>query len=171
MSRLIDADKLKEDIAKGDIVIDEEVLKCETIHDMLLYLLKKVDDLMIANIDAQPTIQPQGYDKKRLLEGLGKLNQWTQFAEHWFKVDEVYALIKSQPTTDSWIPVSSGKLPKEEDYSEDGFVLVQTGGGIIYKGCYEIENGFWVDETGFKFTYLPIAWQPLPQPYKENNNE
>lgn len=57
MSRLIDADKLKEDIAKGNIVIDEEVLKCETIHDMLLYLLKKVDDLMIANIDAQPTVE------------------------------------------------------------------------------------------------------------------
>ena len=72
----------------------------------------------------------------------------------------------SQPTTDGWIPCSE-RLPSKEEYSEDGFVLVQTGGDIIYKGLYDVENGFWVDEMGFKFAYLPIAWQPLPQPYKE----
>lgn len=73
-----------------------------------------------------------------------------------------------QHTADAWIPVSSGAVPTKEDYSEDGFVLVQTGGDIIYKGFYDVESGFWVDEVGFKFAYLPIAWQPLPQSYKES---
>lgn len=77
-------------------------------------------------------------------------------------------LDNQQHTADAWIPVSSGAVPTKEDYSEDGFVLVQTGGDIIYKGFYDVESGFWVDEAGFKFAYLPIAWQPLPQPYKES---
>ena len=144
--RLIDADSFREWLIKQKRI-------------------SKYYTLMI--LDEEPTIQPQGIDKDRLLEKLGRLNQWTQFAEHWFKVEEVYALIKSQPTTDGWIPVSSGKLPTKEDYSEDGFVLVQTGGDIIYKGLYDDESGFWVDEVGFAVSPLPIAWQPLPPAYKE----
>ena len=69
-----------------------------------------------------------------------------------------------EPPADQWIPCSSGRVPTEEDYSEDGFVLVQTGGDIIYKGRYE--DGFWTDEVGFTYAYLPIAWRRLPEPYK-----
>ena len=121
-------------------------------------------------VNRQPTIQPQGIDKDRLIEELDK--ERYKFITDDLELEWNRALwrateiINQQPQT-GWIPVSSGKLPTKEDYSEDGFVLVQTDGDIIYKGLYDVENGFWVDEMGFKFAYLPIAWQPLPQPYKE----
>ena len=83
--RLIDADRLKEDIAKGDIVIDEEILKCETIHDILLYLLKKVDDLMITNIDKQPTIEPMTYYK----QNKEKLKQYSRDVYYWRKANGI----------------------------------------------------------------------------------
>lgn len=53
--RLIDADLLKTSMEQGKIVIDEDVLKCDTIHEMLLYLLEKVEDCMAEIIDSQPT--------------------------------------------------------------------------------------------------------------------
>jgi hypothetical protein len=54
--RLIDADVLKECILeKGEILIDENVEKCESMHDVLVYLLEKVQDEVIRQIDECPT--------------------------------------------------------------------------------------------------------------------
>lgn len=51
MGRLIDADVLKESLKKVTIVIDEDVLKCETLNDELLYLLERVEAEMKKKID------------------------------------------------------------------------------------------------------------------------
>lgn len=53
--RLIDADVLKESLKKVHIVIDEDVLECETIHDELVYLLERVEVVMMKKIAECPT--------------------------------------------------------------------------------------------------------------------
>lgn len=145
------------------------------------------------SLNEAPTIQPYGYNKDGLIEeleeykSLGFSPEEVAMLARFFKERtstaaitadmkllagylkaEKYEELEKQnkmPQTD-WIPCSEG-LPSKEDYSEDGFVLVQTGGDIIYKGLYDDESGFWVDEMGFAFSPLPIAWQSLPHPYKE----
>jgi DNA-directed RNA polymerase subunit RPC12/RpoP len=54
--RLIDADELKETLAKMKI-IDEDVVKRNSIHEELVYLLKKVDAVLAEKIDDLPTIE------------------------------------------------------------------------------------------------------------------
>lgn len=55
--RLIDADEFKESLDDIKIIIDEDVLKCENIHEQLVYLLNKVEDAIKAKIDEAPTIE------------------------------------------------------------------------------------------------------------------
>lgn len=55
--RLIDADALKEALEEMEIIIDKDVLECNSIHEELLYLLKKVDAVLAEKIDEQPTIE------------------------------------------------------------------------------------------------------------------
>ena len=155
-------------------MIDEKKL----LNEMIDLLAKDCKDMelcgkIVGLIDAQPTIQPQGIDKDRLIEQLGRLNQWTQFAEHWFKVEEVYALIKSQPTSDGWIPVSSGGYPTEEGW----YWLTEKVDKLTEKTYGQTTLTYWKLELHGAFEdYMDwlqcevIAWKPavLPQPYKEN---
>ena len=57
--RLIDADELKRELAAVKIVIDEDILKCNSVHDELVHLLKKVEDVVVEKISEQPTIEAQ----------------------------------------------------------------------------------------------------------------
>lgn len=71
-----------------------------------------------------------------------------------------------------WIPVSE-RLPKEEDYRPcyglpDGCVMWQTDNGVIGFGWYYDSTKCWSDIYDHPITAgKVIAWQPLPEPYKE----
>jgi hypothetical protein len=67
-----------------------------------------------------------------------------------------------------WIPVSE-RLPEE-----NGFYLATCDGEICgenepFTGLAEYENGKWVDDE--EDYQCVIAWMPLPEPYKEENND
>lgn len=70
-------------------------------------------------------------------------------------------LAKKQPKVDKWIPVSE-RLPEK-----DGWYLVQYKRELL--GGLQIEVvGY--DERGFLGSIDEvIAWQPLPEPYKEQS--
>lgn len=75
-----------------------------------------------------------------------------------------------------WIPVNE-RLPEEEDYRpcygfEDGCVMWQTDNGDIGFGWYYNSTKCWSDinDNSIK-TGKVIAWQPLPKPYEEADNE
>lgn len=68
--RLIDADALKEEISDGKIIIDEDVLECENVAEILVYLLEKVEACVMEKIDAQPTVETK---YQEIVERLGSL--------------------------------------------------------------------------------------------------
>ena len=57
-----------------------------------------------------------------------------------------------------WIPVSE-RLPEWKDH-KNGMVLVCYGNGVILFNCYM--EGCWVQGN-------PVAWMPLPEPYREED--
>lgn len=74
----------------------------------------------IEDIENQDTVQPQGIDKDRLIEELEAIKfddvAFSDMREGWnLGVKKAIRIVKKQPTTDGWIPVSSGKLPKVKD--------------------------------------------------------
>ena len=80
----------------------------------------------------------------------------------------VYKHMDDVPDADvfSWIPVEE-RLPEK-----DGFYLVTMDGEIAgedkpFTGLTEFENGKWLDDEDDYQCVL--AWQPLPEPYKEDN--
>ena len=127
-------------------------------------------------IKNQPTTQPQGIDKDRLIEFLKKEHEYWEGMNQRSVIGAdcgsdaigiVLGWVNQQPTSDGWIPVSE-RLPEKEDLSDDGFVLVQEGQGAMFKGRYDVDMSTWYDDVGLTFYNGVIAWQPLPQPYKES---
>lgn len=57
--KLVDADLLKSILDKGEIVIDEDVEKCESMHEVLVYLLEKVAVFLDEAIDGLPEYVPE----------------------------------------------------------------------------------------------------------------
>lgn len=89
--RLIDADALKEEVIAGKIVIDEDVLECDSLHDILVYLLEKVDALVVEKIDAQPTVDVVG----EIVERLEEPTNYTIIAgKHFTTVDRAIEIVK-----------------------------------------------------------------------------
>ena len=80
-------------------------------------------------------------------------------------------LIDNAPTVErpigEWIPVSE-RLPKEET---DVLICNKDGEMEVSRGSYstELEGEFIWYTSGWIFGKV-IAWQPLPEPYKEQNN-
>lgn len=82
-----------------------------------------------------------------------------------------------QPQADKWIPCEE-RLPIGEEYRKriDGiwyykFMLTATNDSDIpiQVGWYSQEDECWYDQDGFVFR--PVAWQPLPTPYKKEGAE
>lgn len=90
-----------------------------------------------------------------------------------YLVDDLKEIVKqvAEEYNDGWIPCSE-RLPKESElviiYAES----IARGGSIMVVAC--LHNGFWFAQTSsdtFGLTgigqFNVIAWQPLPEPYKE----
>ena len=54
-----------------------------------------------------------------------------------------------------WIPVTE-RLPRKRDHKDDMVLVCNENGSIRFNTCI---NGTWVYGN-------PIAWMPLPEPYK-----
>lgn len=128
--------------------------------------LKVPCEVICLNIEDQPTIQPQGIDKDRLLEELMRtdhLNYYDYDIEAYIECIPVYAvthIINQQPTSDGWIPVSE-RLPDMEN------VLGTTEEGEVKMVWYNPNLKKWFGSPVVHIENV-IAWQPLPQPYKES---
>ena len=72
-------------------------------------------------------------------------------------------LYKEKTTQDEWIPVSE-RLPKE---GESVLVCLRTQGGISQYVSERFNKNCWSALGG----RTPLAWRPLPEPYKEGGAE
>lgn len=121
-----------------------------------------------ADGQSQPTIQPQGIDKDRLIEEFKKELAWIE--SYCVRDEDRYIegamgglakaieLVNQQPTTDGWIPVSE-RLPEEDMWC---LITYQSGGVEKVKYCTS-------DNWGQNDEHI-IAWQPLPPAYKESGS-
>ena len=82
----------------------------------------------------------------------------------WLKLNkEVCRIVYRQPKVDEWIPCSE-RLPEEETL----VLCTEKGTGKLYIGWFlniEDVGVRWFDYEGFSMEV--IAWQPLPEPYRE----
>lgn len=106
-------------------------------------------------------------DEKKLIEDIKECYTEEFLSEYGF-----HKLVESQPKVGEWIPVSEG-LPKENKMSEYYEpVIVTLDNGRVVDGCYRNrDKEWWVDaEDGEHYsinaTGHVIAWMPLPEPYR-----
>lgn len=76
------------------------------------------------------------------------------------------------PSNDGWIPVEE-RLPENSANSIYDMQLVTLKDGEVCLGVYRNKDGEWwtrkqEGETHYKNKHEVIAWQPLPEPYKED---
>lgn len=99
---------------------------------------------------------------------LEKLSTWIGFCE------DIIIDIENTPTIDhygTWIPASSGKLPNtEKPYKA---VLFQLKNSMVVG--YTNKAGQWFVDTGdgycVELNEKPVAWMPLPEPYREEKKD
>ena len=111
-------------------------------------------------------------DEKKMIEELSKNSIFEKITNAEGK--NIFEIIEEQSQVGGWIPVSE-RLPK--DCGED-WVLVQIKerdcGFLWIPRVGEERNGKWWlidDEEPLEDMFEVIAWQPLPEPYKESDKE
>ena len=117
-------------------------------------------------------------DEKRLIEDILQHENVLASANHIYKSGyrdrqyEITDIINSQPKVGKWIPVG-------EELPEDGLVLVTvndkhnnvTFENDLMTGCYCYAEG-WILEGYLDWVDPNVtAWMPLPEPYKEQNED
>lgn len=76
------------------------------------------------------------------------------------------------PSKNGWIPVSD-KLPEAGDGKYYPLLNVQTSYGAVKCGFYRVRDDRWYIYEEFYNEFIEankkevVAWQPLPEPYKE----
>lgn len=141
-----------------------------------------LDSVIEMIYDTEP-MQPQGIDKDRLIETFtGWRDVYNDNSKGYTLMQSVIEEIQAQPTTDGWIPVTYHETTEEEKevYGEecpyildcpmpdvDTEILVCTKNGNVFVDFACCDEGWYV-ESGLDFVDDIVAWQPLPQPYKES---
>lgn len=118
-------------------------------------------------------------DADKLLKDIAELKQSPWFNSKYGYADRKEAVeiiedlcIKKEPTIDAepmWIPCSE-KLPEDEQP-----ILFSTTTGRVHQGRFHRDNSVnqWYSSLDKMRAYnnVVIAWMPLPEPYKEKNDE
>lgn len=83
------------------------------------------------------------------------------------ELQEVMDIVRKQPKVGEWIPCSA-RLPEDEKTK-----IVTLSSGVVESGFWNERNWWCIGDSINLETRTGdvIAWQPLPEPYKENNND
>lgn len=105
---------------------------------------------------------------KEFVEKLIEYFKYEEYCADWIAVSDVKTIIVrlAEEFNQGWIPVAE-RLPEEETK-----VIVSTTTGVVRVGVYTKRYGFGMKEgficdDGFMYMNTALAWQPLPEPYKE----
>lgn len=88
--------------------------------------------------------------------------------------EESYVALQELIDRNSWIPVSE-RLPTIKECQENDCRFIVTDGNRRYQNRFDYEDNYFdrcaCNGLGLKRDSCVIAWQPLPEPYKEEENE
>lgn len=99
-------------------------------------------------------------------------------------------IIKKQPKVGEWIPVTE-RMPEEHDSifakfyetdvvndmlwrtrSKEVLVTIEyENGARTVKSSHTTDGKWWIEKKTTLSKFKVIAWMPMPEPYKENENE
>lgn len=115
--------------------------------------------------------QPQGIDKDRLIDELEEGYEQEVGKLKMISVDKAVQIINQQPTSDGWIPCSSGQMPPID--KEVWITYTYPNGFCDCSFAHLGKDGEWYSKNfGLRLSSDRItAWQPLPLPYKEGEEE
>lgn len=68
---------------------------------------------------------------------------------------------------DGWFPCNTEQLPKEREE----VLITRKGKNRVSIAYYSLHHGGWYDTCFDHFVYDVSAWQPLPDKYKEGEND
>lgn len=95
--------------------------------------------------------------------------------EMYIRVDDMMRMIEGQPKVGEWIPVTE-RLPTREEYLKDDGRFMLDDGNRRYQGLFDIYDRkfkFSMHIRGLYYELIEdkrvIAWMPLPEPYKLEN--
>ena len=122
------------------------------------------------DINPVPNIRVGYFEKEAYLEVIDRQDK--QIESFGYQITALLSRIdtleKSQRPNDKWIPVSEN-LPEIATRC-----LIQLTDGHITIGEYFSIEKWTLIETSYSFVFpkeTVVAWQPLPKPYKETENE
>ena len=82
----------------------------------------------------------------------------------------VYAIDFSECGTkakaDDWIPVSSGKYPKDDEYVHVTFLSLRDGRPLCWACAYRKDGTWCWAEDDYEVEVKITAWKPMCEPYK-----
>lgn len=117
-------------------------------------------------------------DEKKLIEILSKNSIFEKITNAEGK--NIFEIIKDQPQAGGWIPVTY-HTPKDKDEDmlhayildcpmpEEGQEILVSFNGIVDMDVCCYDEGWYLDNRG---DWMDVdAWQPLPEPYKESEEE
>lgn len=139
-------------------------------------------EIISRNIDGKPYYEIKykkvgedyytvGYSSYTLDYVVNWLNECFEFCGE-AKVIIGYGKDTNVPSNEGWIPVEE-RLPENSANSIYDMQLVTLKDGEVCLGVYRNKDGEWwtrkqEGETHYKNKHEVIAWQPLPEPYKED---
>ena len=100
-------------------------------------------------------------DSDKLLKDFEKAKEGCKHLHELLFFDGVMAIVDNQPTVGGWIPCSE-RFPE----NKARVLITKTTGTVDIGHCNKNSNNEWRDSGGYK-TDNVVAWQPLPEPYKE----
>ena len=120
-------------------------------------------------------------DEKKLINYIkaeinpyGKLFNDTAY-EFGLKLIDYIEAMEKQPQVGGWIPCSE-RLPEKTNDERYPISLVTLSNGDVCLGVYRHDDKEWwtrmsEGETVYSTAHKVTAWQPLPEPYKESEEE
>ena len=126
------------------------------VNDILNQIRQQEEDQIVAEVSQAVGIN---VEKEELIKALNyDRNQYDKGYEDGKKANK-------------WIPVSE-RLPNEDECKTNNRLFIVSDGNRTYAEYFDVNKECFGEPTmeGFRVDRSVIAWQELPEPYKENEN-
>lgn len=164
-------------IGNRDVTNPLEVIECIVAFDCKDYSVRPRDRMLYVIVFGwdDESFTKFGWDKETIDEYKELHKRFKELSKIEFGKGVAEAL--QQPQVGGWTPVTE-RLPNMEEYIENDGRFILDDGNRRYQGLFDIyDKKFKCSKhlSGLGYELIEdncvIAWQPLPEPYKESEGE